>query len=109
MRSEVKRTLLQCPCVANKRKLTIVAPLKPTLIPVAPFDLVAIDLMTLTRSYGGNRYLITAQDFSSKWPEAKAVPKKTAAAVADFIEEFIFSRFGCPVELITDKGREFLG
>lgn len=109
MHSEVKQVLLKCSCLANRRKLTIVAPLKPTLIPMAPFDLVAIDLMTLTRSYGGNRYLITAQDFLSKWPESKTVPTKSAAEVAEFIEEFIFSRFGCPIELITDQGREFLG
>lgn len=77
----MKRLVLGCHCQANKRKLTVVAPLKPTPLPAAPFDLVAIDLMTLTRSYSGNRYLIVAQDYSSKWPEAKAVPHKMAKVI----------------------------
>lgn len=106
---DVKKVIHHCPCAANKRKVTAVRPLQPTLIPLGPFDLVAVDLMTLTMSYQGNRYLITAQDYFSKWPEAKAVPHKSAQAVAVFIDEYIFSRFGCPIEIVTDQGREFLG
>lgn len=108
MKKNVRKVIKECSCTANKLKLTVTGSLKPTPMPMAPFDLVAIDLMTLTRSYSGNRYLITAQDYLSKWPEAKAVPQKTAAAVASFIEENISSRFGCPVELVSDQGREFL-
>lgn len=89
----------------------MVEPLKPTHLPLQAFDLVAIDLMTLTKSYEGNRYLIAAQDYFSKWPEVKAVPQKTAKAVADFSEEYIFSRWGCPLKIVSDQGlgREFLG
>lgn len=109
MRKDVRRVVADCSCGANKAKLTVTALLKLTVMPIAPFNLVAIDLMTLTRSYAGNRHLITAQDYLTKWLEAKAVPKKTAAAVAQFIEEHLFSLFGCPVELVTDQGRKFLG
>lgn len=34
--------------------------------------------------------------------------QKTAQNVARFIKEFI-SRFGCPREIVTDRGTEFLG
>lgn len=51
MKKDVKRIVYGSHCQANKRKLMVVAPLKPTALPIAPFDLVAIDLMTLTRSY----------------------------------------------------------
>lgn len=109
MHKDVKRIVNACPCATSKRKVTVVRPLLPTLILVGPFDLVAVDLMTLARSYEGNRYLIVAQDYFSKWPEVKPVPEKTAKAVADFLEEYVFARYGCPVELVTDQGREFLG
>lgn len=109
MYDDVKRVIHNCPCAANKRKITVVRPPRPTPIPLGPLDLIALDLMTLTRSYQGNRYLITAQDYFSKWPEVKAVPQKTAQAVAEFIEEHIFARFGYRIEIVTDQGREFLG
>lgn len=37
------------------------------------------------------------------------MPNKSAKAVAEFLEEYVFARYGCPVELVTDQGREFLG
>lgn len=52
---------------------------------------------------------MVAQDYFTKWPEVKAVPQKSAKLVVEFIEEYTYSRFGCPIELITDQGREFLG
>lgn len=109
MNKNVKWVINACPCAANKQRITVVRPLLPTPITVGPFDLVVVDLMTLIRSYEGNKCLIVAQDYFTKWPEAKAVPAKTAKAVAEFMEEFIFARFGCPIELVTDQGREFLG
>lgn len=104
MHKDVKRVINVYPCTTNKQRITVVGPLLPTPIMVGTFHVVAVDLMTRTRSYEGNRYLIVAQDYFTKWPEAKAVPEKTAKAVAEFLEEFIFARFGCPVELVTDQG-----
>lgn len=109
MHKDVKRIINACPCAANKQRVTVVRPLLPIPIPVGPFDLVAVDLMTLARSYEGNRFLIVAQDYFSTWPEVQPVPEKTAKRVAEFLEEYVFARYGCPVELVTDQGREFLG
>lgn len=66
MNEDVQWVINNCTCGANKPKITIVAPLKPTPMPLGPFELVAIDLMTLTRSKEGNRYIITAQDYFIK-------------------------------------------
>ncbi|XP_033728208.1 uncharacterized protein LOC117317503 [Pecten maximus] len=41
------------------------------------------------------------------WTEAFAVPNHTALTVADKLVTEVFSRFGCPVQLHTDQGREF--
>lgn len=65
--------------------------------------------MSLTKSLEGNRYIVAAQDYLTKWPEAKAIPHKSAAAVASFLEDLVFARWGCPLEIISDQGREFLG
>ncbi|KAG1001557.1 hypothetical protein G6F27_012762 [Rhizopus arrhizus] len=55
----------------------------------------------------GNRWLLTAVDFATNWPIARAVPDATAEAVADFIYEEIVMRFGCPAEIVTDRGANF--
>lgn len=58
MQEDVADLVNACTCTAAKQRATFVEPLKPTPIPLGPFELVAIDLMTLTKSCEGNRYLI---------------------------------------------------
>nr|XP_043625597.1 uncharacterized protein LOC122597021 [Erigeron canadensis] len=53
--------------------------------------------------YGPN---ITAIDYISKWAEAKALPTNNAKVVIDFPKN-LFSRFGCPKALISDRGSHF--
>lgn len=73
MRKEVRRVVKECKCMAGRGIITRVAPLRPTPMPMYPFELVGLDLVTLTRSVAGNRYLIVAQDYMSPWPEVMAV------------------------------------
>ena len=53
-----------------------------------------------------NKYNIAFVDWYSDWPEAFAVPDKTAETVAHLIIDEILSRFGCVMELVTDNGSE---
>ena len=43
-----------------------------------------------------------------KWPEAMALRTNTAKDVAKFIYKNIMTRFGCPVELVSDQGKHFM-
>ncbi|KAI5152149.1 hypothetical protein ENBRE01_2605 [Enteropsectra breve] len=73
-----------------------------------PFSLIGIDLVgPLPKTDKGNRYLIVATDYLSRWAEAKAVKMKTADEVAKFILENIVSRHGVPKRILSDQGREF--
>ncbi len=53
-------------------------------------------------------YLVVATDYCTKWVEAKALPTKEAVRVARFLYENIITRFGCPLEFVSDQGAEFL-
>jgi hypothetical protein len=65
----------------------------------APFERIAIDVAgPLPLSEHGNRYLLMAMDYFTKWPEAYAIPN----LVTNF-----FCRFGIPRELHSDQGRNF--
>lgn len=55
----------------------------------------------------GNRYVIVAMDYFTKWPEAYAVPDQTASTTAGKLVTEMFCRFGAPEELHSDQGRNF--
>ena len=50
---------------------------------------------------------MTVSCFFSKWPEATALPDKTAIGVAEFLFK-CFTRHGCCKVKISDQGREFV-
>ncbi|KRH93475.1 LTR retrotransposon [Pseudoloma neurophilia] len=75
-----------------------------------PFDKVGIDLIgPLPRDdESGNRYIIAATDYATRWAEACAIKSKKKEEIGKFIYERIFLRHGPPKELISDQGLEFL-
>ena len=54
-----------------------------------------------------NRYIITATDYTTKWVGARALKDNTATLTAKFIFEDIITKFGCPIELVSDQGSPF--
>ncbi|XP_017298817.1 protein NYNRIN-like [Diaphorina citri] len=55
----------------------------------------------------GNRYILVIKHYFSKWPEAFAIPNQEATTVADCLINHWVSRFGVPLELHSDLGRNF--
>ncbi len=95
-------------CAANKRPAkTIRAPLGDMRVG-APLDRISIDILgPLPKTPRGNQFILIAADHFSKWTEAYAIPDQTAKTCAGkLLAEFI-SRFGCPLDLHSDQGRNF--
>ena len=78
-------------------------------IPVnSPFYQIGIDIVgPLPRTQRGKKYIVTAMDYMTKWPEARALTEATAQKVADFIYEQIICTHGCPQIILTDRGTHF--
>ena len=55
-----------------------------------------------------NRYIITATDYATMWAEAKASVNADAHSTAKFLYENVITRFGCPLEIISNQGSHFL-
>nr|GEY94370.1 reverse transcriptase domain-containing protein [Tanacetum cinerariifolium] len=54
----------------------------------------------------GNKYILVAVDYLSKWFEVKALPTNDARVVVKFLKS-LFSRFGTPKAIISDRGTHF--
>ncbi|GJS95589.1 reverse transcriptase domain-containing protein, partial [Tanacetum coccineum] len=54
----------------------------------------------------GNKYILVAVDYVSKWVEAQALPTNDVRVVVKFLRG-LFARFGVPKALIIDRGTHF--
>ncbi|GJV25159.1 reverse transcriptase domain-containing protein [Tanacetum coccineum] len=70
------------------------------------FDIWGIDFMGPFPSSRGNKYILVAVDYLSKWVEAKALPTNDARVVVKFLKS-LFARFGTPRTIISDRGTHF--
>ena len=55
----------------------------------------------------GNFYILVAVDYVFKWVEAAALPINDARTVVNFLQKNIFSKFGTPRAIISNKGTHF--
>nr|GEX87198.1 reverse transcriptase domain-containing protein [Tanacetum cinerariifolium] len=70
------------------------------------FDVLGIDFMGSFLSSRGNKYILMAVDYLSKWVEAKALPTNDARVVCKILKS-LFARFGTPRAIINDRGTHF--
>ncbi|GJT46867.1 reverse transcriptase domain-containing protein [Tanacetum coccineum] len=71
------------------------------------FDIWGIDFMGPFPSSQGNKYILVAVDYLSKWVEVKALPTNDARVVIKFLKS-LFSRFGnSSCKFISDRGTHF--
>nr|GEW37153.1 reverse transcriptase domain-containing protein [Tanacetum cinerariifolium] len=54
----------------------------------------------------GNKYILVAADYLSKWVEAKALPTNDARVICKFLKS-LFARLGSPCAIISDRGTYF--
>nr|GEZ43246.1 reverse transcriptase domain-containing protein [Tanacetum cinerariifolium] len=70
------------------------------------FDVWDIGFMGPFSSSRGNKYILVAVDYLSKWVEAKALPTNDARVICKFLKN-LFARFSAPRAIISDKETHF--
>ncbi len=55
-----------------------------------------------------NKYILVAIDYATKWVEAKAFKTNVVVVIAKFMYEYILTRFGCPLTIVTNQGINFI-
>ncbi|GFY23821.1 retrovirus-related Pol polyprotein from transposon 412 [Trichonephila clavipes] len=74
----------------------------------APFKRIAFDILgPLPRSSDGNNNILVVMDYFTKWPEAYPIPDQEASTFAEVLVQHWISRFGVPLQVHSDQGRNF--
>ena len=108
MSDDVKELLGQCvPCVKRKSPVARHHPLGN--IPTGHrWDRITMDILdACDPTQDGYRYILVIADYFSKWTEAFTMKNKCADPVADLLVDNIILRFGMPLVIHSDQGREF--
>lgn len=82
-------------------------PLK-CIVSYGPFEKWGLDVIgPLSGTKNGKHYILSAVDYMTRWPEAKASKGATSKDACKFIYECICCRFGVPLEIVSNQGRVF--
>ena len=84
------------------------ANLKPITEFEKPFDMIAVDILELSRTNNGNKYVVVFTDYLTKWVEAFAIRDTKAETIARIFVNEIITRHSAPSKLLSDQGRNFL-
>ena len=72
------------------------------------WDRTAMDILDVCDpTPDGYRYILVIADYFSKWTEAFPIKDKCTDTVADVLVNKIILRFGMPLVIHSDQGREF--
>jgi hypothetical protein len=73
-----------------KWKLDFIDPIKPMAVHI------------------GNRYILVATNYATKWVEAYALGTYTTVVTSKFMCKQLLIQYGCPLTLISDQGTHFI-
>ncbi|CAG2194876.1 unnamed protein product [Mytilus edulis] len=109
MRKSVKYYVSKCEICGERKNPAFKKrhPLKSHVVG-APFERIATDIAgpyPLTDK--GNKYILVVADYFSKLTEIYAIQDIRAETVADTIFRGWIKRYGCPMQLHSDQGRQY--
>ena len=108
MKKSVRNYCRSClPCQRSKVVRHIKTPLQSYPPPTSRFSSLNLDLVGPLPSAEGYSYLLTVIDRFSRWTEAIPLVDITASTCAKALVRNWVSRYGVPVHLVTDQGRQF--
>ena len=104
--AEIVKRCDKCQRYGNVQRLP--AEMLTTIASPWPFAQWGIDIVgPLPQGKGQVKFLLVAIDYFTKWVEAEALATITEARIRSFVWKNIICRFGIPLTIISDNGRQF--
>ncbi|KAG2216804.1 hypothetical protein INT45_013816 [Circinella minor] len=107
MKQDIQNIISRCDRCQKQGKSILNELLHPIPVKPEPWYQIVMDIKHFRPSRSGNRYVIVAIDYFTKWVEAKALRYANATEVALFLYEDVICRHGCPAIVINDNGLPF--
>ena len=109
MRQTSRRWVQNCQMCQKRKQPSRTKPAEMVHYQVgAPLERIAVDILgPLPVSDRRNKFIMVVGDYFTRWTECYPIPNPQAPTVATkLVEEFV-ARFGVPLELHSDQGRDF--
>ena len=109
MREDIRLYINNCePCNKAKRPKPKPHAALNSYLAGHPMDRVAMDIIgPLPKTQQGNKYILVIGDHFTRWMEAFAIGDQTSHTIAGKLVKEFMCRFGIPLDIHTDQGKNF--
>ena len=106
MDRDIKQWLNSCERCLMGKPVKIVTPMG-SILASRPLEVIAIDFTVLEPAVDGRENVLVITDIFSKWTIAVATRDQKATTVAKVLINHWFTKFGPPLRIHSDQGRDF--